>query len=492
MALLDKILPQKSLPQQAVTQASSASPTLQSPTQAQTNNIISGQAAENIAANELQLVESLQVEETELSLRSDKIVFWGSMIVLSAFGTFLGWAIFAPLKEAVVAQGTVVLESNRKTVQHLEGGIVGKINVRDGDLVDKGDILIELDPTQTEANYDLVVTRYWSELAALDRLNAEIAGLKRVQYSDELLQKSTTDIVKFIKDQDNLFFARREQQLGQVNLLQKKKEQLAEQIQGLGAQSNAMREQINLTNDELSRMMILHKENLVDGVEIISRKREVARLKGELGRISAQIAELKVAISEADQEISQVRRENQRALSEEIATAQKTFFETREQLVANQDRLNRTNIRAPISGTVFGLAVHTEGGVVPPGEALMEIIPGDDLLVVETKIQLQDVDNVFPGKPVRLRFSAFKSRLIPELQGVVRSISGDALLERETGLNYYKAILVVYEEELRKLDANKIIPGMLVDVSIEGNERTAMNYLLDPLTEVVEKSLVEE
>lgn len=449
--------------------------------------------ANTATADMPEFVSTLHDEQTELKIRSDKVVFYGMLTVSIALGTFLAWAIFVPLKEAVVSQGTVVLESNRKTIQHFEGGIIHKIHIREGDAVKKDDILIELDQTQSEANHDLIKARYLGELATLDRLHSEIGEKKKVTYSDELKNASNRkDVISLIEDQDNLFFARREQMSGRINLLTKKKQQLSEQISGLRAQRKAMQEEIFLIKDELGRMQILHKENLVDGGDIIARKREISRLNGEIGRIAANIAELRVAISEAEQEINQVRRENQSRLSEEMVAAQQSFFETREQLIANDDKLRRTIIRAPIDGVVFNLKFHTEGGVIPPGEGLMEIIPGDDLLVIEAKIQLQDIDNVFPGKPVRLRFSAFKSRVIPELQGEVRNVSGDTIFEQATGLTFYKAIITTNENEISKLDKNKIIPGMLVDVSIEGNERTAMDYFLDPITEVVEKSLVEE
>jgi len=426
-----------------------------------------------------------------VGLCADRIVRIGILTVGIALIAFVGWAAFAPLSHGVVGQGVLVADSKRKTIQHLEGGIIQSIQVRDGSLVEKNQVLIELDPMQSRAQFELVRTRYLTSLAVLNRLNSEREGLGAIRFSDELFSSEGNDLKTIVRTQEKLFADRQHQFLGQISLLEQRALQLEEQVEGLTFELAAREKERSLMDEELLRVEELQKKRLVDLPRVLSLQREQARVSGEIGRTKADIAAAKVAIGEARMEILQLQKTKNQDISEQLEAVQEQVHELERQMQAAKDVLDRTIIRAPENGTVFGLNIYTIGGVIPPGTPIMQIVPVDDRLIIEAKIKTNQIDEVRKGLSVRVRFSAFRQRTTPMVEGNVEEISADAVNDERTAQSYYIVKVGVPDSEMVKLQGLEIVPGMPAEVLIKGGERTAMEYFFDPLTIMLQRSLRE-
>ena len=432
-------------------------------------------------------------QELQRLLNRDVVMRRGIIIIVIALGGFLAWATLAPLTEGVVATGTVVVDTEHKTIQHLEGGIVENLYVREGSDVKAGDVLIELSETQNRAQLELLESRYYGRLAEIDRLNAERLLQDEIAFSDELLMlRDEPVIAKILTEQQNLFEVRRRQYHGQIEILRHRISQLDEQVRGQDASREALLREQALIEQDLASLVALKEQQLVDEGVLIGRQREYEQNVGRLGAIVADIASTRVKIGETRQEILQIENGWVTEVSDQIAAAQQQWFETRERINAVSDVLERTTIVAPQDGKVIGLSVHTLGGVIPPGNPIMNIVPSEDRLMVEGQVRPLDVDNVYPGQTARLRFSAFSWRTTPQVEGTVERVSADAFSDEEAGTAYYIARIVVPEDQMAKLGDVTIGPGMPVDIMFTGGERTAMEYLTDPLTDILDKALVEE
>ena len=432
-------------------------------------------------------------QELQRLLNRDVVMRRGIIVIIIALGGFLAWATLAPLTEGVVAMGTVVVDTEHKTIQHLEGGIVKNLYVREGSEVKAGDVLIELSETQNRAQLELLESRYYGRLAEIDRLNAERLLQDDIAFSDELLMlRDERVIAKILAEQQNLFEVRRRQYHGQIEILRHRISQLDEQVRGQDASREALLREQDLIKQDLASLVALKEQQLVDEGVLIGRQREYEQNVGRLGSIVADIASTRVKIGETRQEILQIENGWVTEISDQVAAAQQQWFETRERINAVSDVLDRTTIVAPQDGKVIGLSVHTLGGVIPPGNPIMNIVPSEDRLMVEGQVRPLDVDNVYPGQTARLRFSAFSWRTTPQVEGTVERVSADAFSDEQAGTAYYIARIVVPEDQMAKLGDVTIGPGMPVDIMFTGGERTAMEYLTDPLTDILDKALVEE
>lgn len=425
------------------------------------------------------------------SVYADRIIRVGIATVVIALGAFVSWAALVPLSQGVVGQGILVSDSKRKTIQHLEGGIIKSIQVRDGSLVEENQVLLELDPMQPRAQYELVRTRYMTSLAVLNRLNSERDGLGAIRFSPEFMSSNETNLKTIVRTQEKLFADRKHQFQGQILLLQQRAKQLKEQVDGLSFELDAKEKEWALMGDELLRIEELQKKRLVDLPRVLSLQREQARVSGEIGRTKADIAAAKVAIGEARMEIIQLEKTRNQDISEQLETIQEQVHELERQVQASKDVLDRTIIRAPENGKVFGLNIYTVGGVIPPGTPIMQIVPANDRLIIEAKIRTNQIDEVRKGMPVRVRFSAFRQRTTPMVEGVVEEISADAVSDERMAQSYYVVKVGVSDVEMVKLQGLEIVPGMPAEVLIKGGDRTAMEYLFDPLTVMLQRSLRE-
>ena len=432
-------------------------------------------------------------KELQALLSRDVVMRRGIIVIVIALGGFLAWATLAPLTEGVVAMGTVVVDTEHKTIQHLEGGIVENLYVREGSEVKAGDVLIELSETQSRAQLELLESRYYSRLAEIDRLNAERLLKEEISFSDELLARRDDPVIAdILAVQENLFEVRWRQYHGQIEILRHRIGQLEEKIRGREASREALLREQGLIEQDLESLLALRDQQLIDEGVLIARQREYEKNNGVLGSIVSDIAATRVAIAETRQEILQLENDRGTEVSDQITSAQQEWFETRERIAAVEDVLQRTTIVAPQDGKVIGLSAHTLGGVIPPASPIMNIVPSKDRLMVEGQVRPLDVDNVYPGQTARLRFSAFTWRTTPQVEGKVERISADAFSDEESGTAYYIARIVVPEDELAKLGDVNIGPGMPVDIMFTGGERTALSYLTQPLTDMLDKALVEE
>jgi HlyD family secretion protein len=416
----------------------------------------------------------------------------GLVTVTVLFGGFGVWAATTALSGAVIAAGQVVVETNVKKVQHPTGGVVGEIRVRDGDQVTSGDLLLRLDETVTRANLSMISKQLDQFEARNARLTAERDGLAKITFPASLLErKDNPDVAEAMTGELGLFEARRVAINGQRSQLTERTAQLREEIRGLDAQVNSKRQQIALINQELEGVQKLYNQNLVPITRLTTLQREASRLHGEEGQLIAQIASSKGRIAETELQIIQLGQDLRREVATEQREVQAKIGEFTERKVTAEDQLKRIDIRAPQSGYVHQLAVHTIGGVINPGEPLMLIVPQADSMVVEARIAPLEIDQVRPGQPVQLRFSAFNSRTTPEIMGSLSRISADLTREQQTNLAYYTARITISDDEMKKLEGKALHPGMPVEAFIQTGSRTALSYLVKPFEDQVMRAFRE-
>ena len=407
-----------------------------------------------------------------------------------------GWASTTELSGAVLAQGTVVVDSKVKKVQHPTCGVVGEIRVKDGDLVKAGDILIRLDETVTHANL-LSVTAQLDELAVRKaRLHAELNGAAAVTWPAELQHRQDEpNLQTNMQSEQTLFENRRSGREGQRSQLRERSAQLASEIVGLKGQIAGKSSEIALAKAEIDRLLPLEAQHYVPATKMNGSRRDLARIEGELSQLTSSMAQTKQKIAETELQILQLDQDLHTEASKDMRELQGKEADLIERKITAQDQLGRIEIRAPQSGIVHQLNVHTIGGVIAPGEPVMMIVPEDDPLVIEAKIAPSDIDHVRPHQAAFIRFPAFNQRTTPEFSGHVTVLSAD--LTRDTnsaqpGPPYYLARITLEPEDMAKLGALRLVPGMPAEVHIETPKRTAMSYIVKPLTDQIALAFKEK
>jgi HlyD family secretion protein len=407
-----------------------------------------------------------------------------AMVVVGGIG---GWATFTEISGAVVSSGTIVVETSTKLVQHREGGIVRDIRVKDGDVVEAGDLLISLDDTVTRANLS-VITKQLTELTAQElRLEAERDDLSNIEWPDS--RKAHLGDIE--RGQQLLLDARRNSKEGRKNQLEEQIRQFNRQTQGLEAQVEAKDSEIELIEEELADLGGLLNKQLVSKSRVTALRREKARLSGEYGDLIAQIARTKEAISERRIQILQIEESYRAEVLEQLQEVRSRIAQLEEQKIAAEDELTRVDIVASRNGYVHNLSVHTIGGVIAPGETVMQIVPREDQLIVEAQVRPVDIDQMSPGQRARVRFPSFDQRTTPELNAELLTVSADLNEDERTGNSYYVARLVIDEEELAKLGDKALVPGMPVETFLQTGDRTVLSYLVKPVTDQIAHALRE-
>jgi HlyD family secretion protein len=405
-----------------------------------------------------------------------------------------GWAATSQLSGAVIGQGVVVVDSSVKKVQHATGGIVGELRVREGDRVNAGDILIRLDETQTLANA-MIVTKSVDELLARQaRLEAERDSADELVFPKSLLDRtkdSRSDAARAITAETKLFDLRRQARSGQKAQLKERSAQLQEEIKGYAGQVEAKQKEVELIHQELEGVRSLWQKNLVPIQRLTSLERDTARLEGERSQLGGTIAQSKGKIAEIELQVIQVDQDLRSEVGKDLIETRSKLSELAERKTAAVDQLNRIDIRAPQSGRVHELSVHTVGGVIAPGEQIMLIVPDADALAVDVKITPRDIDQVYAGQTATMRFAAFNQKTTPEVEGQVSVLSPDITQDQRTGASYYTARVSLKSQELEKLGGAKLVPGMPVDVFIKTQGRTALSYLIKPLQDQAERAFKE-
>jgi HlyD family secretion protein len=407
-------------------------------------------------------------------------LFAGIGIALLLIVGIGGWAATAQVSGAVIAPGTVVVESNVKKVQHPTGGVVGEILVKEGDRVRAGDLLMRLDETITRANL-LVITKQLDELMVRQaRLEAERDGKIELALPQELQERAAEpEIQKIVAGERVLLESRHSARDGQKSQLRERIAQLKEEISGLEAQQSAKAKENYLIDKELEGLEQLSAKNLVPITKLMAMRREAARLQGERAQLVASVAQTKGKIAEIELQIIQIDEDLRAEVMKDLREDQGKQAELDEKRVAAEDQLKRIDIRAPQSGFIHELAVHTVGGVITPGEPVMLIVPGSDALIIEAKVSPEDIDRIQVGQPTFIRFPAFNQRTTPEFDGTVTVVSADVMKEAQTNRTYYIARVALADQ--RKTDGLKLVPGMPAEVHIRTSERTPLSYLLKPL-----------
>jgi HlyD family secretion protein len=406
----------------------------------------------------------------------------GSFLVAALVIGLGGWASTAQISGALIAQGSIVVDTNVKKVQHPTGGVVGELFVRDGDHVKAGDVVIRLDETVTRANLAIVNKGLIELYARKARLGAERDGDETMAVPRELANRQNEPEVKeALASERKLFDLRHQDRLGQKRQLQERITQLQQQISGLASQQSAKDKGIALLEQELQGVRDLWQKNLVQLNRLTSLQREEAHLEGERGQIVAQAAEAKGKIAEIQLQIIQVDQDLSSDVAKELREIDGKIGEYVERKVTAEDQLKRTDIRAPQDGIVFQSTANTVGGVVAAGDPIMMIVPESDNLTVEVKVDPKDIDQVQFGQSVVLRFSSFNVRTTPEINGTVSRIAADTSTDQRTGQSYYLVRIAMPAQQIKRLGDVRLTPGMPVEAFIETGERTMMSYLLKPL-----------
>ena len=406
-----------------------------------------------------------------------------------------GWAATIPLEGAVVAQGSIVVDSNVKKVQHLSGGIVKEIRVREGDHVKAGDILVRLDETQTKAANSVVITNLDELIAQQARLEAERDVADHVVFPAAFVKRAQdpqSDAARTMIAEQKLFELRREARDGKKAQLKERVAQLKKEIQGYIGQTTAKEREIALINKELEGVRELREKNLVPLTRLTALERDAARIEGERNQLIAATAQSEGKVTETELQIIQVDQDLRSEVAKDLGETRAKVSEFVERKAATDDQLKRTEIRAPQNGIVQQLTVHTVGGVVAAGDPIMLIVPDADILIVEVKIAPQDIDQLYPGQAATLRFTAFNMRTTPEIKGSVNFISADITQDQRTGVSYYVARITLDPSEVARLGDVKLIPGMPVIAFIKTSERTMLSYLTRPLRDQVERAFKEK
>lgn len=416
-----------------------------------------------------------------------------AIIICSFFGIFLGWSLFAPLESAAIAVGEVGAEGKQKTIKHLEGGIVADILVKDGDPVQTGQVLIQLDRTQPLANVGIITSRYNAALALQARLMAERDGLDAVVFPQILLEAQQENVQAILTAQENIFRARRDALQKNRDILNQHVAQSESEIGGLEGAVKSQDEQLSLAKQEVDAYKDLEDKGMSAGrTRMLAVQKDYARVEGERSQNTATIARTRQSIGETELRISTLEAENLNEVVEQLREVQSELYDLDEKLRAARDVLRRTTIKAPLAGTVVGLQIHTRGGVIGSGEVLLGIVPADERLIIEARLDPKDIDVVRPGLSAHVSFSAFSSRTHAPVEAEVLTVSADGFNDERTGAAYYKVKVVLTEDVAEALNGEALYPGMQAEVMIVTGSRTPMDYLLEPLTSSINRAFRED
>jgi HlyD family secretion protein len=407
----------------------------------------------------------------------------GFSVVALIFGGMGVWSVTATLDGAVVAAGDVQVEAARKKVQHLEGGIVKEVRVRDGDSVAEGDVLIRLDDTSSGANLRLLQGQSAELAVRRYRLLAERDGAVELALPQVAAIRSDRSLNEIVSGQRALFEARRASRLLEFDLLRQQQMQLKSQIDGLQKQEASKVKQIKFFDDELEGLRALFSQGLTPKSRLLALEREAERGRGDMAGLAAGMSGAETKVQEIELAILRINQTFHEKVTEELRTVEAELNTFSERLVSVEDQTQRTEIRAPRRGRVLSLAVHNAGSVIKPGETIMEIVPEDDTLVIGARIAPHDVDKVVPRASALVRLSAFNQRTTPELVGEVQRVSADLVADAAGGPAAFQAIIEVSPREAERLQGLVLAPGMPAEVFIRTGARTPLGYLLKPLTD---------
>lgn len=421
-----------------------------------------------------------------------KVAFIGFSIIFVAFGAVGGWAATAPLGSAAIGSGVIAAESNRKTVQHFEGGILSKINVREGDHVKAGEVLFKLDATQPQANYDIYRNQLVNALAQEARLIAEQTESPQIKFPEELSKLGDSVAVQDVMlDQQKQFERRAGSLAAQIALLKSKMVQLRTEISGLVEEQEGRTRQVAFLVDEITGLKELFDRGHAPKTRLLALEREKAALEGQIGRSKADQAKAENGINEADLQIRQLRQQFFEQAIKDLVDVRSKISDLREKVTVSRDVLRRLDVFAPVTGTVQNMKVFTVGAVIRSGEPLIDVVPDNDELIVQAQFSPSDIDSFQIGSQAEIRFSSFHNRSLPMIPGTVRSISRDRLIDEATKQPYYLVIVAVNQSALPSELTGKVMPGLPIEIIIPTTQRTVVEYLVQPLMSTLRKTMRE-
>jgi HlyD family secretion protein len=419
-------------------------------------------------------------------------VTWTGNLLVCCFVLGLGsWSTFAPLESAAIAVGTVESESSRKTIQHLEGGIIRQILVADGDAVHAGQTLITLENTKASAEVESLKGQLWDATAREARLVAEQRGQQRVSFPPELekAEYESSSVAAVLAGQQKIFETRRQVFQSQAAVIRDKRSQVEKEIEGLKAQESATARRIQIIRDEADTVAMLVSKGLERRPRLLSLEREMADIEGRRGEINAQISRAGQVISESQTTLLKLEDDRQNEIAQSLRDAQSQIFQLRERLQAADDQLSRTAVKAPEDGVVTELRVHTPGGVIGAGAPLMDLVPRQDRLIVTARVRPEDIDVVRPGLDADVNLLPYNQRRVPPLHGNVTHVSADRLLDKRTDQPYYATKIRVQDAQI---DGVKIVPGMPAQVFIKTGRGTVALYAFKPLLDSFNSAFRED
>lgn len=448
-----------------------------------------------VKASQVGFVDRLPSQPLRLvppvSVRST--VIWLLVLGFGVFGVLAGWAAVAPMQSAVVASGMFRVVGDRLVVQHLEGGIARDIAVKEGDVVKKGQVLIRLDDTRSQANLGILNNQLVSALSTQARLQAEFDDKQTLEISPELaaLLALSPSFGDMVQTQIDVLNSNTRISAGQIKILQDRISQLGEQKRGIEIRMKAQDQQLALMREEIAAREILLEKGLTTKSEMLFMRRDEAGLEGNAGVTESQLQSVLQQIAEVEGRKLQVRRDYLREITEGRQQVNQQIFDIRQRLGAEKDVLDRLTLHAPRPGRIVGLSVNTLGSVIAPGQRLMEIVPDDAGYVIEVKVSPNDVNQVTEGGHARVRLTAYNYRTTPLVDGTVTAISADSLVDADSGAPFFQVDVRILPGQLEALDHVNIVPGMPAQVMIATGEQTLANYMLSPVMGSYERALTE-
>lgn len=428
-----------------------------------------------------------------LSTGTVKFSVIGILVLLASFGGVGVWAATAPLSGAALASGVVIATGQNKVVQHLEGGIIDDILVKEGEHVEMGQILVRLSRAAAESNLQRLKRQVNINSALQARYRAEQAGAEKITFPKALLDKmSDPEVADIIATQKSEIAARREELQSEISVFERRRDAYGEEIIGSEAQRASQIEQSALIKEEMEATKTLLDKGLVPKSKYLALQRKASELQGNQGQLTSRIARAKQTIAEIEQEIIQLKRQRRSTVLAELRDVQNKLHDAEQQLRAADEVIRRVEIRAPVKSVVVKMHHNTRGGVIAPGEAILELLPVQASLLIEARVRPEDIDVVSAGRPAKLRFTSLRQRVTPTLPGEVEYVSADRLTDPTTNTSYYAARVRINGELPEELGDVVITPGMPVEVYVQTRERTALQYFLGPITDTMSRSFLED
>lgn len=407
----------------------------------------------------------------------------GWRVILLGLGSFLAWGVLAPLDQGIPATGVIASESSRKQISHATGGIIEQIVVRDGQFVKKGELLIRLNEAQSLANLKSAQSQWWTALAIESRLQAELKQQARLD-TPEILRPlaSNPEVAAILMTQNNMLQARRAASAGEVRLLRESTRGLENQLQSLQKLKSSRERQVALFDEQMTSARSLHMQGYLSRNQALDVERQLSEVQSRQSEDLSSINAIQARLAELQLRESQYFIDQRREIEAELADIRRELSALSERVAAFSDIHDRLALRAPVSGTIVNLAVVTVGGVIKPGDRLLDIVPAGDELIVEAKVDPRYIDRIHTGLPADLRFDAYLDAYSrPTIEGDVRVVSADAVPDERTGMPYYKIRVTIPASERANLAALKLQPGMPCTVMIKTGEHSLLTYLLQPL-----------